>query len=144
MDDALFVKPGLIIPRNEVWYEFSHASGPGGQNVNKVATAVSLCFHPSSSMVLTQLQKDAIHRKLAGRINVDGVLRITADDGRSQSANRRLVAGRFCALLADALRPVKRRTATRPTRGSIERRLLDKRFRAAKKSNRKPEDLDHE
>lgn len=137
MDDILRIKPGLIIPRSEVWFEFSHATGPGGQNVNKVATAASLCFHLPSSAVLTAFQKDVLHRRLAKRINADGVLRVTAEDGRSQSGNRRLAAMRFCELVAEALRPVKKRVATKPTRGSVERRLVDKRLRAARKTNRK-------
>lgn len=137
MDEPLYIKPGLIIPRNEVWYEFSHSSGPGGQNVNKVSTAASLCFHPYSSAVLTGPQKDLIHRRLARRINADGVLRITAEDGRSQSGNRRLAAERFCALIAESLKTAKKRVATRPTRGSIERRLVDKKLRAARKAERR-------
>lgn len=137
MDGALRISPGLLVPWNEVWFEFSHASGPGGQNVNKVSTAAALCFHVASSGVLTAFQKDCVQRKLANRINADGILRVTAEDGRTQSANRRLAAERFCALLADALRPVKKRKPTRPTRSSVERRLGDKRIQAARKALRK-------
>lgn len=142
MDEHFQIRPGLIIPQHEVWFEFSHASGPGGQNVNKVATAATLCFHPASSSALTAMQKEIVARRLARRINVDGVLRISAEDERSQSGNRRLAAKRFCELMAESLRPRKRRVATRPTRGSIERRLLDKKRRAAKKANRQRGDED--
>lgn len=143
MDEAVQIRPGLSIPRHEIWFEFSHSSGPGGQNVNKVATAATLCFHPGTSSILTPYQKDVIQRKLARRINADGVLRIAAEDERSQSGNRRLATERFCQLLAEALRPRKKRTPTRPTRGSIERRLLDKKLRSARKANRrKDEDLE--
>lgn len=143
MDEALQIRPGLSIPRHEIWFEFSHSSGPGGQNVNKVATAVTLCFHPGSSSVLTPFQKEVIRIKLARRINVDGVLRIAAEDERSQSGNRRLASERFCFLLAEALRPRKKRKPTRPTRGSVERRLQDKKLRSVRKANRrKDDDLD--
>lgn len=131
------IRPGLVIPRNEAWFEFSHASGPGGQNVNKVATAVTLCFHPGGSRVLTDAQKERIGRALANRINADGILRITAEDGRSQSGNRALASLRFRQLLFKALLPVKKRTPTRPTKASRERRLADKRLRSARKSDRR-------
>lgn len=135
-DDDFTIRPGLVIPRREVWFEFSHSSGPGGQNVNKVATAAALCFHPDSSGTLTAVQKEVVKARLANRINADGVLRIVAEDGRSQSGNRSRAGERFCALMEEALRPVKKRRPTRPSRASVERRLLDKRFRAARKTNR--------
>lgn len=131
------IRPGLVIPRNEVWFEFSHASGPGGQNVNKVSTAATLCFHPDGSRVLTDAQKAVIGRKLANRINAEGVLKITVEEGRSQSGNRALATLRFRQLLFEALLPVKKRTPTRPTKASRERRLADKRIRAARKADRR-------
>lgn len=131
------VRPGLVIPRNEVWFEFSHASGPGGQNVNKVSTAATLCFHLEGSRVLTDAQKAILARKLANRINAEGILKITVEDGRSQSGNRALAALRFGQLLFEALRPVKKRTPTRPTKASRERRLADKRVRSARKADRR-------
>lgn len=134
--DDFHIRPGLVVPARETWFEFSHSSGPGGQNVNKVATAATLCFHPESSGALTPAQKELLGIRLANRINADGVLRITSDEGRSQSGNRVRAGVRFRELLAEALRPVKKRRATRPSRASVERRLMDKRFRAARKANR--------
>lgn len=134
--DVYQIRPGLAIPRRETWFEFSHSSGPGGQNVNKVATAATLCFHPDSSGVLSDVQKGIVKAKLANRINADGVLRITSDEGRSQSGNRAAAGERFCRLLEEALRPVRKRWPTRPSRASVERRLVDKRLRAARKSSR--------
>lgn len=142
---GLIIRPGLIIPRREFWFEFSHSSGPGGQNVNKVASAATLCFHPESSAVLSPAQKRTVGIKLANRINADGVLRLTAEDGRSQSGNRMAAERRFRELLAEALKPVKIRRPTRPSRSSIERRLTDKRLRSARKAGRgggAPLDLD--
>ena len=136
IDEDFTIRPGLVVPRRETWFEFSHSSGPGGQNVNKVATAATLCFHPESSGVLTPVQKAVVGAKLANRINADGVLRVVSDEARTQSGNRSLAGKRFCLLLAEALKPVKKRRPTRPSRGSVERRLTDKRFRSARKSGR--------
>ncbi len=130
------IRPGLWIPEREVWFEFSHAGGPGGQNVNKVATAATLNFHVASAGTLSERQKETLASRLANRINADGVLRVTASDGRTQGANRAAAVSRFRELLAEALKPVKRRRTTRPTRASVEARLTDKRFRAARKSGR--------
>lgn len=137
IEDGFPIRSGLVIPRREVWFEFSHSSGPGGQNVNKVASAATLCFHPASSGVLSEWQKGMIAAKLGNRINQDGILRVTSDEGRSQSGNRARVGERFAELLAEALKPVKKRRATRPSRSSIERRLTDKRHQAARKQRRR-------
>lgn len=135
-ENALLIRPGLAIPGREVWFEFSHASGPGGQNVNKVATAAALCFCPFASSVLTPEQKQTIRVRCAARINADGVLRITASDTRSQWGNRGLALERFRQILAQALTPLPKRRATRPTKASRERRLADKRARARVKAAR--------
>ena len=131
------IRRDLSIPQSETWFEFSHSSGPGGQNVNKVATAATLCFHPDSSPSLTLAQKETLQLKLRNRINSDGILKITADESRSQSGNRVAAGQRFCQLLADALKPVKIRTPTRPSRAAKERRLTEKRIQAARKANRR-------
>ena len=78
----------IEIPDRELTYEFTRSPGPGGQNVNKVATQVTVCYDLAASAVLTDHQKAVIGRKLAGRINKAGVLRITSRKHRSQSANR--------------------------------------------------------
>lgn len=131
------LRPGLWIPEREVWFEFSHAGGPGGQNVNKVATAATLCFHPASSGVLSDSQKALVALKLANRINQDGVLRVASDSARTQPGNRALAAARFAELLSEALKPIKKRRPTRPSRASVERRLSDKRIRSARKMGRR-------
>ncbi|MCC8179317.1 MAG: aminoacyl-tRNA hydrolase [Planctomycetes bacterium] len=140
--DGYQIRPGLVIPTSEVWFEFSHSGGPGGQNVNKVATAATLCFHPDSSSALHARQKELVKNKLKNRINVDGILKITAEDARSQSANRTLAARRFMALLEEALRPVKIRRPTRPSRAAKERRLTEKRSQAMRKAARRRLDSD--
>lgn len=137
IEDGFPIRPGLSIPKREVWFEFSHSSGPGGQNVNKVSTAVALCFHPASSSALSDRQKDVIAAKLANRINAEGILRIASDEGRSQSGNRARTVKRFAELLSEALKPVKTRRPTRPGRAAVERRLTDKRKQAERKSARR-------
>ncbi len=138
------IRPGLVIPRREIWFEFSHASGPGGQNVNKVETAATLCFHPASASTLSPVQKHLVETRLANRINADGILKITASDSRSQSGNRAMAEMRFRELLADILRPVKKRRPTKPTYASRQKRLTDKREQSLRKANRtfKPDELE--
>ncbi len=130
------IRPGLTIPGHEVWFEFSHASGPGGQKVNKTASAVTLCFHLASSGALSAEDKILAGRRLANRINADGVLRISSEEERSQIANRKRSGEKLCELLAAALHRPKVRRASKPSRSSIERRLSDKRFRSARKADR--------
>ncbi len=135
-EDGYPIRPGLTIPHHEVWFEFSHASGPGGQKVNKTASAATLCFHLASSGVLSNDEKTLAGRRLANRINADGVLRISSEEERSQSANRRRSGEKLCELLQAALFRPKVRRAMKPSRSSIERRLADKRRHAARKAER--------
>jgi ribosome-associated protein len=141
-DSDLTINGGLTIPRGEYWYEFAHAGGPGGQNVNKVESQVSLCFHVEGSGVLAEWQKRRIREDLGNRINKDGILRITARESRSQETNRRAARERLRQLIAEALRPRKRRKRTRPTRASKERRLDEKHHRAVIKRLRKSPERD--
>ena len=126
----------LHIPESELRMECTRGTGPGGQNVNKVETCVTLCFDVAQSASLRPEQRDRIREVLASRITSDGVLRITSRKHRTQLANRRAVQERFVELLRTALTPRKKRRPTRATKASKERRLKTKRQRGDIKKGR--------
>ena len=125
---------------SEVDFRFSRSSGPGGQSVNKVSTQVELLFNIHRSFFLTDDQKDKINVKLKNRINSDGVLILKCNETRSQLKNKEIVISRFLELIKDALKPVKKRKPTVPSKSSIERRLNLKKIQSAKKKDRKKKD----
>jgi ribosome-associated protein len=116
----------LRIPDSEYTLSFVRAAGPGGQNVNKVATAAQLRFHVGASAVLPQAVKVRL-RSLAGRrLTAGDEIVITARNERTQEGNRREAVQRLHELVARAAFVPRTRHATRPTRGSQERRLEHK------------------
>jgi ribosome-associated protein len=133
----LQITPALSIPRSELTFNFVRASGPGGQNVNKVATAVHLRFNVYSSPSLAEDVKARL-RKLAGKkITVAGELVIEAKRYRAQEMNRVDAEHRLAALIRKALVPPKRRRPTHPTAASRERRVVTKKLRGKTKGLRK-------
>lgn len=135
------VTPSVWLPREEITFTFARSRGPGGQNVNKVSTQATLHFNVAESTALTAEQKSRIHQKLGRRITQAGVLHVTSRKYRTQAANRRAALQRFVELLAEALRPQRKRKPTRPTAASREKRLADKAHRARIKRlrRRRPE-----
>ncbi len=131
------VTPGLAIPDAELSFAASRSGGPGGQNVNKVATKVTLAFAVASSPSLTDEQRRRILARLATRISKDGVLRVVSQRHRTQGANRAAALERFVALLAAALAVEPDRVPTRPTRVSRQRRVSEKKLRARTKQTRR-------
>jgi len=132
------ISGGVEIPEEELSFVFSRAGGPGGQNVNKVATRATLLFDVVGSRSLTPDQKDRIRARLATRVSRGGVLRVVCQTARSQAANRALAIERFAELLRSALKREKPRTATRVSDAEKERRLVEKRLRARVKRDRRP------
>ena len=123
----------LEIPDGELAFRYSRSSGPGGQNVNKVATKVTLLFAVADSATLSEHQKAVIAERLANRIAKDGVLHLSSERHRTRSANQRDAVERFAQLLSAALAPRKRRRATGVPEASKRRRLDAKRQHAERK-----------
>ncbi len=132
----LTIGPNLTIPEEELSERFVRASGPGGQNVNKVSTAVELRFDAANSPSLPEPVRARLLARRDRRIGADGVIVISAQRFRSQERNRQDARERLMALIEAALLPPKPRIATRPTRASRERRIQAKKSRAKVKHGR--------
>jgi ribosome-associated protein len=138
----LRVTRSVVVPERELKWRFSRSSGPGGQSVNKTDSRVELGLDVSATTALGPIQRARAMERLAGRL-VDGVLTITASEHRSQLQNREAALERLAEVLSAAIAPPPpRRRATRATRGSVERRLADKKRRAKTKQLRRATDDD--
>lgn len=127
MSESLLNMPDLSA---EFTFQSSRSSGPGGQNVNKVNSKVELRFNISNSLLLTDDQKQILLARLSTKINAEGFLIIVSQKDRSQLANKEDSIRKAYELIAKALRPVKKRKATKPSRSSIEKRLTEKRIKS--------------
>ena len=132
----LWITPTITIDDDELEESFVRASGPGGQNVNMVATAVQLRFHAANSPNLTERVKIKLAQLAGQRMTTDGVLVIKADRFRSQERNRQDARQRLIDLIRAAATTQRRRIATRPTKASKERRLKAKSQRSKVKRGR--------
>ncbi len=130
------VNQELDIPESELTFVTSRSSGPGGQNVNKVDTRVTLLFDVGASASLTDEQRRRVFERLAGRINREGILRVVSQRHRTQSANREAVVSRFAGLLRDTLMEERERIPVTVPAGANERRLAEKRHRKRIKRER--------
>jgi ribosome-associated protein len=138
----LIVTAGVVIPDEALEERFVRASGPGGQNVNKVATAVQLRFEPSRSGLAPDVL-DRLRALAGSRVNDDGVVVIDARASRTQSQNREEARERLADLIRRALVRPKRRHKTRPSRASQERRVnAKKRHGQTKRGRTRPFDDD--
>ena len=131
------VAPGLSLDEREIEVAFVQASGPGGQNVNKVATAAQLRFDARRSLSLPNAVKARLQSLAGNRLTRDGVIVITASRFRSQERNRQDALDRLVALIREAAAPPAKRHPTRPSLGERQRRLEEKGRRAALKRERR-------
>ena len=136
MDDPMEILPGLAIPLAEVELKTSRSSGPGGQHANVTASRVEAIFDVEASQALSERQRDLLRRRAGARVTA------VAQDARGQARNRELALERLRERLAEGLKELPKRRATRPTRSSRERRLEGKRRRSERKRARRPPSAD--
>jgi ribosome-associated protein len=127
---------GGPIPESELVFRASRSSGPGGQNVNKLNTRVTVLFNVAGSPSLSAEQKQQVRSRLTGRIDKNGVLHVVSQKHRSQEANRRAAVERLQQLVQEALRPVPVRRKTKVPTAARERRLREKKQRSDRKRQR--------
>lgn len=132
------VTPTIKLDERELSFHFIHSSGPGGQNVNKVATAVQLRFDAVHSASLPEAVRQRLLQQQRNRINRDGELVIDARRFRSQERNRDDALNRLVAFIQQAAQVPKPRRKTRPSKAAKERRLKQKQQKGEKKRLRKP------
>ena len=128
----------IAIPESELTLSFVRADGPGGQHVNKTATAVQLRFDVARSPSLPEPVRRRLMRLAGRRLSSEGILIIDARSQRSQKQNREEALERLAQLVRSAARPPRRRKPTRPSAASRRRRLEGKRRRARLKQSRRP------
>lgn len=132
----LVVTPRLTIPAGELAVAFARSGGPGGQNVNKVASKVELRWNPATSAALTNDDRALLLEKLRSRLTNDGELIVTSTLTRDQIKNRGDAESKLVLIVRSALHRDKPRRATKPSRSSKRRRVADKRHRSETKRNR--------
>lgn len=133
---TLQITPDLALPEEELEFSAVRAQGAGGQNVNKVATAVQLRFDVRASSLSDPVKQRLLERR-DRRITRDGVVVIKAQSARTQERNRALALERLAEMVRSALRPPKRRIPTKPSRNARQRRLEGKKRRGQAKALRR-------
>ena len=133
----LRITPDISINEEELTFVFSRAAGPGGQNVNRVESAVQLRFDAAGSPSLPAAVKQRLPHLAGKRLTRNGELVINAREYRSQRLNREAAVARLCELLRRAAQRPKHRRPTRPTRSSIEKRVRAKKQRSRMKTMRR-------
>ena len=126
----------ISIEEDELSFTFSRSSKPGGQNVNKISSRVTLLFDVAHSSSLSEQHKHQIMNRLKTRINKEGVLRVVSQRHRHQAANREAAVERFVELLQETLKPVKTRKKTQISPAAKKRRLMEKKHRSRRKQER--------
>lgn len=129
---------------NEINIQTSRSSGPGGQHVNKTESKVELSWSLDESQLLSPEQKIRLRKRLKSRLTKEGILMMTSQATPSQIRNREIVSQRFLELIEKMVVPPKKRVATKPTRGAVERRLRAKKAAGEKKRRRGSSGLENE
>jgi ribosome-associated protein len=140
MTTDIVISPRLTIPAGELSLAFARSGGPGGQNVNKVASKVELRWNPSTSAALSEDDRTWLLSRLASKLTSDGTLIVTSTLTRDQIKNRDDAASKLALIVRAALDRPKTRRPTKPTRASKRRRVEGKRHRAQIKANRRGQD----
>ena len=133
----IFISPTLSIRDDELRFHFIHASGPGGQNVNKVATAARLRFNVRKSPSLPEDVKWRLQMLAGRRMTADGCVLISAQRYRTQEQNRKDATNRLITMITQAAKPPKKRRSTAPTLASLKNRIVAKRKRSTVKGLRR-------
>lgn len=126
---------------SELIFKTSRSSGPGGQNINKLNTKVTLFFNIQDSSILTDRQKQTIIGKLSSRLTKDKKLIVTSQKFRTQKANRSCAIGKLAEIIRKALEKPKKRRPTKPTSASVEKRIKYKKTRSLLKQQRRKVEL---
>lgn len=134
--DLVPINSTLSIPESLLTFAFSRSSGPGGQNVNKLNTRVSVSLDIENCSYFTDDQKRKLAHKLGNRMDKQGILQVVCQEYRSQHANRHAAVERLAGLVAEALRPIKVRKTTKPPKRAVEKRLQKKKQRSQQKKLR--------
>ena len=131
------ITDSIYINESEVKESFIRSSGPGGQHVNKVATAVQLRFNAKNSGNISAKVYKRLRAIAGSKLTENGNLIIVSREHRSQSQNRRVALDKLISLLQQAAKKPKHRTPTRPSQASVEKRLRNKRLQSEKKKSRR-------
>ena len=131
------ITDSIYINESELKESFIRSSGPGGQHVNKVATAVQLRFNAKNSGNISAKVYKRLRAIAGSKLTEDGILIIVSREHRSQSQNRRVALDKLISLLQQAAKKPKHRTPTRPSQASVEKRLRNKRLQSEKKKSRR-------
>lgn len=136
MAEALDIDGKVLIPAGDLMVVAVRASGPGGQNVNKVSSKIDLSFDLAGTAALDEDTKTRLRALAGNRIDTTGVLRLTAQESRDQKKNLAVAREKLATLVRAALVKPKRRRATKPSKGAKQRRLTTKKITGEKKKAR--------